>query len=124
MPASITTPRPIRSSPAPQLARLHRGTTPSAGTRATPGRKREITSLPSTASGEGKDGLGRHTGGAKRVKTPRVARLRFLQGLSESVPPRREKLYRLSGQRTNVTVVPSITVEIRSATCGLLWKTH
>jgi hypothetical protein len=35
MPYSITMPRPIRSSPAPQLARRRRGTTPSAGSRAT-----------------------------------------------------------------------------------------
>src|SRR5206468_1683978 len=43
MPCSITMPRPIRSSPVPQPARRHRGTTPSAGSRATRERRREIT---------------------------------------------------------------------------------
>ena len=52
MPCSITTPRPIRSSPAPQLARRRMGTTPSAGSPATRERRREITFLRSTGSGE------------------------------------------------------------------------
>src|SRR5439155_25490437 len=52
MPCSTTTPRPIRSSPAPQLARRRRGTTPSAGSRATREPRQETTFSRTTGSGE------------------------------------------------------------------------
>src|SRR5262245_45831992 len=52
MACSITTPRPIRSRPAQWLALRRKGTTPSAGSRATPGRNRETRFLRNTRSGE------------------------------------------------------------------------
>src|SRR5262245_5444374 len=61
MPSSTTTPKRIRSRPAPPLARRRKATTPSADLRATRLQRREITCSRST--GSGKRGPSRSPGG-------------------------------------------------------------